>query len=158
LELELTESTAMADVQQSREVLSRLKDLGVRIVIDDFGTGYSSLVRMKLIPMDAVKVDRSFIENIAEDPRDRALVMAIVALARNLGVEVVAEGVETREQLEVLRSFEGQPIDMFHCDKIQGNFFSAPIAPGEIPDLFQRHRQQTPGRSWYRRHIAGGGI
>jgi diguanylate cyclase (GGDEF)-like protein/PAS domain S-box-containing protein len=157
LELELTESTAMADVQQSREVLSRLKDLGVRIVIDDFGTGYSSLVRMKLLPMDAVKVDRSFIENIAEDPRDRALVMAIVALARNLGVEVVAEGVETREQLEVLRSFQSQPSDMFHCDKIQGNFFSGPIAPGEIPDLFLRHRQQTPGRSWYRRHIAGGG-
>ncbi len=157
LELELTESTAMADVQQSREVLSRLKDLGVRIVIDDFGTGYSSLVRMKLMPMDAVKVDRSFIENIAEDPRDRALVMAIVALARNLGVEVVAEGVETREQLEVLRSFQGQPIDMFHCDKIQGNFFSGPIAPGEIPDLFQRHGQQNPGRSWYQRHNAGGG-
>ena len=158
LELELTESTAMGDVQRSREVLNRLKDLGVRIVIDDFGTGYSSLVRMKLIPMDAVKVDRSFIENIAEDPRDRALVMAIVALARNLGVEVVAEGVETREQLEILRSFEGQPVDMFHCDKIQGNFFSSPVSPREIPDLIQRHRHHAASRSWYRRHRAGGRV
>ena len=108
--------------------------------------------------MDAVKVDRSFIENIAEDPRDRALVMAIVALARNLGVEVVAEGVETREQLEVLRSFESQPVEMFHCDKIQGNLFSSPVAPGEIPDLIQRHRQRPLGRSWYERRSASGSI
>jgi EAL domain-containing protein (putative c-di-GMP-specific phosphodiesterase class I) len=158
LELELTESTAMGDVEHSQEVLSRLKDLGVRVVVDDFGTGYSSLVRMKLIPMDAVKVDRSFIEHIAEDPRDRALVMAIVALARNFGVEVVAEGVETREQLEVLRSFEDQPANMFHCDKIQGNFFSCPIAPEEIPALFERHGDQSGGRSWYTRHTAGGSI
>ena len=95
LELELTESAAMLDVERSLQVLDRLKDLDVRIVIDDFGTGYSSLMRMKHLPMDAVKIDRSFIENIALDPRDRALVMAIVALARNLGVEVVAEGVES---------------------------------------------------------------
>ena len=138
LELELTESTAMGDVQQSQEILARLKDLGVRIVIDDFGTGYSSLVRLKLLSMDAVKIDRSFIENIAQDPRDRALVMAIIALARNLGVEVVAEGVETREQLEVLSSFEGRPVNMFRCDRIQGHLFSPPVARDEIPDLLRR--------------------
>ena len=140
LELELTESTAMTDVKQSRQILDRLKDLGVRIVIDDFGTGYSSLMRMKHLPMDAVKIDRSFIENIAADPRDRALVMAVVALARNLGVEVVAEGVETREQLEVLRSFSSQPLNMFRCDKVQGFLFSRPVSRDEIPELLARRR------------------
>ncbi len=140
LELELTESTAMTDVKQSLEILERLKDLGVRIVIDDFGTGYSSLMRMKELPMDAVKIDRSFIENIALDPRDRALVMAVVALARNLGVEVVAEGVETREQLEVLRSFASQPVNMFRCDKVQGFLFSRPVSRDEMPDLLKRRR------------------
>jgi diguanylate cyclase (GGDEF)-like protein/PAS domain S-box-containing protein len=145
LELELTESTAMTDVKQSLDILERLKDLGVRIVIDDFGTGYSSLMRMKELPMDAVKIDRSFIENIALDPRDRALVMAVVALARNLGVEVVAEGVETREQLEVLRSFASQPVNMFRCDKVQGFLFSRPVSRDEMPDLLKRRRILSDG-------------
>lgn len=153
LELELTESTAMHNVKRSQDILMGLKQLGVRIVIDDFGTGYSSLVRLKLLPMDAVKVDRSFIENIAEDPRDRALVMAIIALARNLGVEVIAEGVETREQLEVLRSFEGRPVHMFRCDKIQGNLFSGPIARDEIPDLMSR-QQGGSASQWIPSRIA----
>jgi len=95
---------------------------------------------MKHLPMDAVKIDRSFIENIAADPRDRALVMAVVALARNLGVEVVAEGVETREQLEVLRSFSSQPLNMFRCDKVQGFLFSRPVSRDEIPELLARRR------------------
>ncbi len=138
LELELTESTAMSDVEQSLQILDRLKELGVRIVIDDFGTGYSSLMRMKHLPMDAIKIDRSFIMNIVEDPRDRALVMAIVALARNLGVEVVAEGVETSDQLEILRSFESQPVNLFRCDKVQGYYFSRPVSSSEISDLFKR--------------------
>ena len=156
LELELTESTAMGNVEQSQQILERLKNLGVRIVIDDFGTGYSSLVRMKLLPMDAVKVDRSFIENIAEDPRDRALVMAIVALARNLSVEVVAEGVETKEQLDVLRSFDGQPAEMFRCDKIQGNYFSCPVSQDEIPDLLEHRRDRRGNRRWHRTRLADG--
>ena len=136
LELELTESAALVDVKKSQEIFRRLKDLGARIVIDDFGTGYSSLARLKQLPLDAVKVDRSFIENITHDHRDRALVMAIVAMARNLGVDVVAEGVETQEQLDVLRSFQGQPLEMLRCDKLQGYLFSRPVAKGEIPDLF----------------------
>jgi diguanylate cyclase (GGDEF)-like protein/PAS domain S-box-containing protein len=158
LELELTESTAMGNVEQSQQILTRLRDLGVRIVIDDFGTGYSSLVRMKLLPMDAVKVDRSFIENIAEDPRDRALVMAIVALARNLDAEVVAEGVETLEQLEVLQSFDGQPAHMFRCDKMQGNLFSCPVPPDEIPDLLGRGPSSAQGRAWHGDRAADGKI
>ena len=136
LELELTESTAMEDVSRSQEVLTRLREMGVQIVIDDFGTGYSSLMRLKLLPMDTVKVDRSFIENIARDPKDRALVMAIVAMARNLGVTVVAEGVETLEQLEVLRSFETQPLAVLRCDKVQGNLFSTPVEMEKVPSLF----------------------
>ena len=136
LELELTESTAMEDVSRSQALLTRLRKLGVQIVIDDFGTGYSSLMRLKLLPMDTVKVDRSFIENIARDPRDRALVMAIVAMARNLGVTVVAEGVETMEQLEVLRSFETQPLAVLRCDKVQGNLFSTPVEMDKVPSLF----------------------
>lgn len=136
LELELTESAAMIDVKKSQEIFRRLRDLGARIVIDDFGTGYSSLARLKLLPLDAVKVDRSFIENITHDHRDRALVMAIVAMARNLGVDVVAEGVETEEQLEVLRSFQSEPLEMLRCDRLQGFLFSRPVAKGEIPDLF----------------------
>jgi len=136
LELELTESTAMEDVQRSKAQLTQLQDSGVRIVIDDFGTGYSSLMRLKQLPMNAVKVDRSFIENIAKDPKDRALVMAIVAMAGNLGVDVVAEGVETLEQLEVLRSFETQPLTVLRCDKVQGNLFSTPVETDEVPSLF----------------------
>jgi EAL domain-containing protein (putative c-di-GMP-specific phosphodiesterase class I) len=93
-------------------------------------------MRLKLLPMDTVKVDRSFIENIARDPRDRALVMAIVAMARNLGVTVVAEGVETMEQLEVLRSFETQPLAVLRCDKVQGNLFSMPVECEKVPSLF----------------------
>ena len=136
LELELTESTAMEDVSRSQALLTRLREIGVQIVIDDFGTGYSSLMRLKQLPMDTVKVDRSFIENIAKDPKDRALVMAIVAMARNLGVVVVAEGVETLEQLEVLRSFETQPMEVLRCDKVQGNLFSTPVDTDEVPSLF----------------------
>ena len=138
LELELTESAAMEDHRHSQELLTKLRRLGVRIVIDDFGTGYSSLSRLKLLPMHAVKVDQSFIENIVEDPRDRALVMAMVAMARNLGVDVVAEGVESVDQLEVLRSFESQSVTLFRCDKLQGFLFSRPVGKDEVPELFYR--------------------
>lgn len=141
LELELTESAAMEDHRHSQKLLTKLRDLGVRIVIDDFGTGYSSLSRLKLLPMHAVKVDQSFIENIVEDPRDRALVMAMVAMARNLGVDVVAEGVESVDQLEVLRSFESQPVTLFRCDKLQGFLFSRPVPKSEMPELFYRTHQ-----------------
>lgn len=158
LDLELTETAAMVDVERSLEILGNLKDLGVRIVIDDFGTGYSSLMRMKHLPMDAVKIDRSFIENIALDPRDRALVMAIVALARNLGVEVVAEGVETREQLEVLRSFESQPVNMFRCDKVQGYLFSRPVSRDEIPELLGRQQILDGDPAWPENRAVDGKI
>lgn len=136
LELELTETTAMEDVNRSLALLTQLQDKGIQIVIDDFGTGYSSLMRLKQLPMNTVKVDRSFINNIARDPKDRALVMAIVAMARNLGVGVVAEGVETLEQLEVLRSLETQSPTVLRCDRVQGYLFSRPVDIEKVPALF----------------------
>lgn len=140
LELELTESVAMDDVDHSLRVFSQLRDLGVRIVIDDFGTGYSSLVRLKQLPVQAIKVDRSFIKNIADDPKDRSLVMAIVAMARNLGMEVIAEGVETAEQLTAFRSSVGQLKTQIRFDRLQGYLFSRPVPKHEIPELFSRER------------------
>jgi EAL domain-containing protein (putative c-di-GMP-specific phosphodiesterase class I) len=154
LELELTESTAMEDVERSQTLFSQLKEIGVRIVIDDFGTGYSSLMRLKLLPMDAVKVDRSFIEHIADDDRDRALVMAIVAMARNLGVDVIAEGVETIEQLKVLRSFEAQPMSVLRCDKVQGYLFSGPVDKEEVPALFKQAEMDVGPFESVRRVVA----
>ena len=86
LEIELTESATMEDLDHSLEILTALSELGVRLVIDDFGTGYSSLARLRQLPIDGIKVDRSFIEHIAEDSKERSLVMAIVAMASNLGL------------------------------------------------------------------------
>ncbi|MGB6337565.1 MAG: GGDEF domain-containing phosphodiesterase, partial [Thermoanaerobaculia bacterium] len=148
LELELTESATMQNLERSKRILGQLADLGVRIVIDDFGTGYSSLMRLKLLPMHAVKVDRSFIENIVNDPKDRALVMAIIAMARNLGVEVVAEGVETREQLEILSAIEWEVPGIFRCDKLQGFLLSKPVHTQDVPALFQWAEQpESPFQS-----------
>jgi len=137
LEIELTESTTMEDLDHSIEVLTDLSDLGVRLVIDDFGTGHSSLARLRQLPIDGIKVDRSFIEHIAEDKTERSLVMAIVAMARNLDLQVVAEGVETFDQLRALGSLEGQPIPVFRCDRVQGFLFSRPVGEDEVPALFE---------------------
>ena len=148
LEIELTESATMEDLDHSLEVLTGLSDLGVRLVIDDFGTGYSSLARLRELPIDGIKVDRSFIENIAEDPKERSLVMAIVAMARNLDLQVVAEGVETFDQLRALGSLEGQPIPVFRCDRVQGFLFSRPVDHEEVPGLFKRSESEIePFRS-----------
>lgn len=138
LEIELTESATMEDLDHSLEILTALSDLGVRLVIDDFGTGYSSLARLRQLPIDGIKVDRSFIEHIAEDSKERSLVMAIVAMASNLGLQVVAEGVETFDQLRALGSLDGQPVPVFRCDRVQGFLFSRPVGEGEVPGLFQR--------------------
>ena len=138
LEIELTESATMEDLDHSLEILTALSDLGVRLVIDDFGTGYSSLARLRQLPIDGIKVDRSFIEHIAEDSKERSLVMAIVAMASNLGLQVVAEGVETFDQLRALGSLDGQPVPVFRCDRVQGFLFSRPVGEGEVPGLFER--------------------
>ena len=101
--LELTESVFMEDIEFFGKALARLKRLGVRLSIDDFGTGYSSLSYLKRFPVDAVKVDRAFVDGLGTDPHDSALVAAIVAMAAALDLEVTAEGVETQDQLAHLK-------------------------------------------------------
>ena len=124
LELELTESCAMSDVHQSIEVLDRLKELGTRCAIDDFGTGYSSFSYLKRLPVDCLKIDRSFVSDISDNADDRAIVSGIISMAHSLGLTVVAEGVEDRTQLEFLRNQE--------CDLVQGYLFSKPLPPDEF--------------------------
>ena len=130
LELELTESLFMNDVAQAVSLLHQLKALGVTLSIDDFGTGYSSLSYLRDFPIDVLKIDRSFVNDIATDPDDAAIVVSVIALAHNLQLRVVAEGVESREQLDFLQQHG--------CDAIQGYYFSRPVAP----DLFEQMARQ----------------
>lgn len=148
LDIELTETAVMENLTRSRRILDQLAEAGVRLVIDDFGTGYSSLARLRHLPIEAIKVDRSFIENINEDERDLSLVMAIVAMAQNLGLKVVAEGVETLDQLKALNGLEGMPMPRFHCDQVQGFLFSKPVEGDELARLFKRSESEDePFRS-----------
>ena len=124
LELEITETVIMQHAETTIATLKRLSTTGVTFAIDDFGTGYSSLSYLKRFPIDAVKIDRSFVRDIPGDPDDMAIAKAIVTMAHSLGIRVIAEGVETPEQLGFLREQE--------CDAIQGYYFSRPVAPEEI--------------------------
>ena len=126
LELEITESTLMEHAQDTLAILDRLRSLGVRLTIDDFGTGYSSLSYLKRFPVDIIKIDRSFVRDIPGDADDAAIVTGIIALAHSLRLEVVAEGVETREQLEFLRAQS--------CDILQGFYLSKPIPAQQLED------------------------
>ncbi|MGP0043217.1 MAG: putative bifunctional diguanylate cyclase/phosphodiesterase [Syntrophobacteraceae bacterium] len=122
LEIELTESSIMKNMEASSDILRELKQMGLRVAIDDFGTGYSSLAYLKRFPLDILKIDRSFIRDIPGDPDNEAIATAIIAMAHSLNLEVIAEGVETENQLAFMRSHE--------CDGVQGYFFS-PALPGE---------------------------
>ncbi len=124
LELEITESMVMQNPERAVSTLSRLRDLGISVSIDDFGTGYSSLGYLKRFPIDNVKIDRSFIKDLPHDTDDAAITRAVIAMAQSLRIRVVAEGVETREQLEFLRAHE--------CDECQGYFVSRPLPPSEF--------------------------
>jgi diguanylate cyclase (GGDEF)-like protein/PAS domain S-box-containing protein len=128
LHLEITESTALINLEHTRLILRRLRTLGVSISMDDFGTGYSSLSCVKDLSMDKLKIDRSFITNISTDERDAAIVKTIIALSRNLNMKVLAEGVESKEQLDKLAEFE--------CDEIQGYLFSPPLPADKFEELF----------------------
>ncbi|HEX7111672.1 MAG TPA: EAL domain-containing protein [Mizugakiibacter sp.] len=131
LELELTESMVMANAEQSVRTLGELKAIGVRVAIDDFGTGYSSLAYLKRLPIDSIKIDKEFVGDITSDPDDEAITATVIAMAHSLGLNVVAEGVETREQLEYLREQ--------NCDEIQGHWLSPPL-PAEACLAFLRQR------------------
>jgi len=124
LELEITESVVMQDVVNMGVVLGRLRRMGVQVAIDDFGTGYSSLAYLKRLPIHTIKIDRSFVRDVARDPDDAAIVSAIVALAHNLRLKVIAEGVEHPTQLEFLRSLE--------VDEYQGYLRSRPLSPEDL--------------------------
>ncbi len=133
VQFELTESLLMNDPAGAAGTLRGLKELGVTISVDDFGTGYSSLAYLKRFPLDALKIDRSFVRDITTDPEDAAITMAIIGLAHSLKLKVVAEGVETAEQLALLAA-NG-------CDEMQGYLFSAPMAPEECAKMLQDDRR-----------------
>jgi len=129
LELEITESVLMDDVEMSEETLTQLHRLGVRLGIDDFGTGYSSMSYLRRFPVDVLKVDRSFVDGLGDDPSDSAIVEAIITLAHTLGLKAVAEGVETPEHLAELRRLE--------CDYAQGYWFARPASGDELANLLR---------------------
>ncbi len=130
LELEITETTAVKDVELSISVLRRLREMGVQIAMDDFGTGYSCLSFIKQFPLDTLKIDRSFVCDLTQDASDAAIAKTIVALGQGLNLIVLAEGVETHEQAEFLKSI--------HCDLAQGYLFSRPVPAAEIPELLRQ--------------------
>jgi diguanylate cyclase (GGDEF)-like protein/PAS domain S-box-containing protein len=129
LELEITESFVIALEVDQREVLQRLRALGVRLAIDDFGTGYSSLSYLKRLPVNTLKIDRSFVRDIARDSRDMMLVSSIIGIAHSLGLKVVAEGIEDQEQLTILAGQE--------CDEVQGYLIARPM-PADAAAAFIR--------------------
>jgi len=130
LELEITESMMMENPERAAQTLHEIKEMGVHVSIDDFGTGYSSLARLKKFPIESVKIDRSFIRDIAIDPDDAAIVAAVIAMAHGLRLKVIAEGVETADQLRFLRER--------NCDEIQGFYFSRPSSAVDIVAFAQR--------------------
>lgn len=138
LELELTETVMMQDSEANIAILKRLKDMGVRISIDDFGTGYSSLNYLKRFPVDSVKIDRSFVKDITSNPDDAAIAAAVIAMAHSLKLSVVAEGVETVEQLELLQSLQ--------CDEIQGYFISPPVPSAEFVEIVRQRQFSRASR------------
>ena len=131
LELEITESMVMRDIQSSKKILDGIKSMGIRLAIDDFGTGYSSLVSIKRFPFDCIKIDRSFIKDIPQDPDDVAITQAIIAMAHSLRLKVIAEGVETREQLDFLTELG--------CHEFQGHYFRKPQPAEDFSKLLREN-------------------
>jgi len=137
LELELTESSIMKDPEEAIEKLHELKLMGISVAIDDFGTGYSSLNYLKRFPIDTLKIDKSFVSDVCKDPHDTAIVRAIINLGHALDLMVVAEGVETKEQLQYLSALE--------CDVVQGFLFSKALSAKAFEELLIEQRQVTSG-------------
>ncbi|MEO6423473.1 MAG: EAL domain-containing protein, partial [Candidatus Nitrotoga sp.] len=127
LELEITEGVVMQNAEASITLLLELKAMGIKLVVDDFGTGYSSLNYLKRFPIDKLKIDQSFVRDITIDSDDAVIVSTIINMARTLKLKVIAEGVETAEQLSFLKSQE--------CDEIQGYYFSKPMPAEKINSL-----------------------
>ncbi|WP_432822486.1 sensor domain-containing protein [Trichloromonas sp.] len=134
LELELTESTVMENVQSTIMTLTDLKIRGVRLAIDDFGTGHSSLVYLKHFPIDRIKIAQEFVRDIPKDPDNEAIIGAIIAMAESLNLKVIAEGVESKEQLSFLHNRR--------CNEMQGFYFARPLTPDHLADLLTRKASQ----------------
>ena len=130
LELEVTESCLMDSMNDVEKKMQLIKDMGVNLALDDFGTGYSSLSYVKNLPFDRVKLDKSFVENICNEPRDNAIAQAIIQMAHALDMKVTGEGVECEDQLDLLRALG--------CDEAQGFFFSLPIDSKNMTDLLKK--------------------
>lgn len=134
LELEVTESFLMADMERSVKTLKQLRELGIWLALDDFGTGYSSLNYLKRFPVNMLKIDRSFVQDVTSNPDSAAVTNAIIALAKSLRLNITAEGVETQEQLDYLK--------MQGCDEGQGYYFSCPVPADIITPMLQKTSQQ----------------
>jgi EAL domain-containing protein (putative c-di-GMP-specific phosphodiesterase class I) len=130
LELEITESLIMQDVDRAVLTMKELQRLGVQLAIDDFGTGYSSLNALKTFPVARLKIDKSFIKNLASNDSDKAVASAVISLGQKLNLRVIAEGVETIEQVAILRDN--------NCDECQGYYFSKPVSFEAIADLLKK--------------------
>jgi EAL domain-containing protein (putative c-di-GMP-specific phosphodiesterase class I) len=139
IELEITESTVMANDEEAGKTLRGLASLGVRLSIDDFGTGYSSLSSLKRFTLDTLKIDSSFVKDLSHDVDDRAIVLAIIGMAHTLGLRVVAEGVDTEEQVTFLKE-QG-------CDELQGFLFSRPLPAEEINTWLDVNRRWSNSRT-----------
>jgi diguanylate cyclase (GGDEF)-like protein/PAS domain S-box-containing protein len=139
LDIELTESLVMTDVENALGIMHQLKRLGVKLSLDDFGTGYSSLSYLKRLPIDVLKIDKSFVRNITTDPDEAAIARSIITLAQSLQMQVIAEGVETAPQLGYLRRHR--------CDQIQGFYFSKPLPPHELEQLLIEDKCLPPGEA-----------
>jgi EAL domain-containing protein (putative c-di-GMP-specific phosphodiesterase class I) len=132
LELEITESTMLEDPPRTRAILERLSEMGIRLSIDDFGTGYSSLAYLKRLPVDEIKIDRSFVMNMVDDEDDATIVRSTIDLGRNLGLEVVAEGVETGPIWDRLTDLG--------CTVAQGYYLSRPLPAAELTPWLERRQ------------------
>jgi diguanylate cyclase (GGDEF)-like protein/PAS domain S-box-containing protein len=139
LDLEITESAAMHNAEMSLGIMTRLKQMGVRLSIDDFGTGYSSLAYLKRFPIDTVKIDQHFVRDLTQSASDGEIIAAVISMARALKLHVVAEGVETEEQLAFLRKH--------HCETMQGFLFSRPLPAEEFEAILARQRSPQPQHS-----------
>jgi len=134
LEIEITENILMKDIENGINKLNRISRHGVKIAIDDFGTGYSSLNYLKKLPIDTLKIDRSFIHDMQNNEEDSSIIRAIIAMARGLNLNIISEGVETQEQMEQLRAWR--------CKNMQGFLFGRPIAESAAMDILKTARLQ----------------
>lgn len=124
IDIEITEDSIISDVKKAVDKMEQLIEKGITFSLDDFGTGYSSLGYLKMLPVTTLKIDRSFIDDITENESDRALVTLILAISKNMGLKTVAEGIETQEQMLMLKNFQ--------CELLQGYYFSKPLAAEEF--------------------------